>query len=168
MAKTLRIVTAVLTYAYKGKLFETYRRGTEERIDHGPLEDEFAQELLDTQGSPFREVDEDGNVIPNDSDIEVAEDAKIEAKGREFLTEAAKAKLAEGKGDLTVEEVRNPKPVTGKAAAKTKAKATEKPAAKKLEFGKKTTTPAPEASGADDKAEEKPANDPTTEGAVAG
>ena len=92
--KTLRIVTANPVYGYKGSLFQRVDPTTGAVLDHEIEDDALADELLATEDSPFREIDADGNVIPNESDqYAAAADAESEA-ARTVLTDTAKAAMA--------------------------------------------------------------------------
>lgn len=77
--KTLRIIGGNPVYAYGGVL---YHRETSQgqAIDH-TVTDEVAEVLLNDEYTPWREVAEDGSIIPNEADeFEAAEQAEFDAR----------------------------------------------------------------------------------------
>lgn len=98
----LQIVTNIGTYAYKGRLFE--RLTNTGKTKTHTVDDDLGQALLDTKNSPFRQLDDDGEIIPNESDL-VEEKTKADSTAsRTVLSESAKRKLAKDAADAEASE----------------------------------------------------------------
>jgi hypothetical protein len=108
----VRIVTGNPTFGYKGTLF-VKENGQGVPHDH-TVDPETGAALLALENSPFREVGDDGQVIPNETDKLVGQEESADRKAR-TITVVQDALPAPEKKTIKIESKRvkaeEPKPV---------------------------------------------------------
>lgn len=80
MSRKCVIASQNTVYAYKGTLYERATPSGDSIVHE--LDDQTAEALLGEQNTPWREVDDDGNIIANEADQNAGADAEADLAAR--------------------------------------------------------------------------------------